>query len=147
MKFVLTIILALHFACGDARSPAVITGINAAIAKARCAGYTQGLNPNDYRVETVKGEMYTPPGPGQIPLPVFRLPCGVYCGTGFDQGGFVYAAGQFIPPNTIKLPDTAGAQAAEFEFEHHVLYHNDRAEYQRTAIHTIESGHPIIPAC
>lgn len=87
----------------------------------------------------------------------FRVPCDGYCGTQYDQGGFIYAGGMVTgvvgDSYTISLPDVkldkydGLANGAEFEAEHWWLATVDAAKYEATKIHGIGQGHPIIPSC
>lgn len=142
--------VAFMFACGPPATaptppgfaPAIERGLNAAFTKARCRGYTKSLNVSDYRITTENGEM------SDAGIPAIRMPCGPYCGTEYDKGGYILAAGQFIEPNTIRVPEQSDPSLiVEYEAEHKILRDNDRREYERTKIHTGGSGHPIIPNC
>lgn len=87
----------------------------------------------------------------------FRVPCGSYCGTQWDQGGYIYAAamvtGVVGETYTIAVPDVKLdryeqlKKGTEFEGEHWWLASVDGAKYELTKIHGVGQGHPIIPDC
>jgi hypothetical protein len=125
---------------------AIEQGISDTLRKGMCHGYTQNLALPGYTVELVQGQL------SSEGIPAIRIPCDSYCGTKWDLGGYLLIAGQMVGPQTIRLPYVSNHEshlrlAASYEVEHAVLAANDRAEYERTKVHTGESGHPIIGAC
>jgi hypothetical protein len=83
--------------------------------------------------------------------PDIAAPAGQYAGTGYDQGGFVYAAGMvmaFNPCVFIIAEHDRDMQrisnVVRYEGEHLILYHNDRQLYERTADHSRGGAHPIL---
>ncbi len=74
-----------------------------------------------------------------------------YAGTGYDQGGYIYAAGMVIAfnPGAFVIADHTSnfqrvSDIVRYEGEHIVLYNNDRRRYTRTADHSQGGGHPIL---
>lgn len=128
---------------------AIDTGVARTIAKVRCK-YGRSLSHANYQFAIVKGETYN----GN---PVYQLPCGQYCGTEYDKGGFIYAAGQMIAVgephgNLIAIPEqgndvTNAETISEYEAEHVELAYWDGDEFERTKTHGGGAGHPIIPNC
>lgn len=149
MKTKLLILLILLTACSDAptvrptaeQQTAIEKGLNRAFTKAQCLGYSRNLSVQAYQIETVPGQIVNG-------INVFRVNTDDYEDTDFDKGGYVYAAGQFQPPAKIVVPQyfdnfDALATVVEYEAEHRILYDNNRAEYDRTKVHGIGTGHPL----
>jgi hypothetical protein len=83
--------------------------------------------------------------------PDIAVPAGQYAGSGYDQGGYIYAAGMVMAFNPCVFiiaeheRDLARiSNVVRYEGEHLILYHNDRALYGRTADHSQGGGHPIL---
>jgi hypothetical protein len=83
--------------------------------------------------------------------PDIAVPAGQYAGSGYDQGGYIYAAGMVMAFNPCAFiiaehdRDLARiSNVVRYEGEHLILYHNDRALYARTADHSQGGGHPIL---
>lgn len=148
--------VAIYAEPGVSISPAILaaidTGLQRTFTKTKCK-YNRSLSFGNYQFAVIRGELYN----GN---PVYRLPCGQYCGTEYDKGGFIYAAGQvieFVPQdsgrrNVIVIPEQfaniANAETiSEYEAEHVELAHWDGDEFDRTKTHGGGAGHPIIPNC
>ena len=83
--------------------------------------------------------------------PDIAVPAGQYAGSGYDQGGYIYAAGMVMAFNPCAFiiaehdRDLARiSNVVRYEGEHLILYHNDRSLYSRTADHSQGGGHPIL---
>jgi hypothetical protein len=83
--------------------------------------------------------------------PDIAVPAGQYAGSGYDQGGYIYAAGMvmaFNPCSFIIAEHDIDlgriSNVVRYEGEHLILYHNDRSLYSRTADHSQGGGHPIL---
>jgi hypothetical protein len=83
--------------------------------------------------------------------PDIAVAAGQYAGSGYDQGGFIYAAGMVLAYNPCAFIIAEHdrdfgriANVVRYEGEHLVLYYNDRALYERTADHSRGGGHPIL---
>lgn len=131
---------------------AIEDGLVRAFRKAECAGYTLGLNPEGYTIIFLKGVRDARGNPA------FSIPAGDYRGTEWDQGnGTMLAAGQVITFDpghaSIAIPAHRPAdydnlaRIIEYEAEHVILWHNDRAKYELTKFHAPGTGHPLIPDC
>lgn len=128
-------------------------GLANAFEKAACRGYTRAINHSDYNIAVLKSNEKDSQG-----FPAYRLPCQNYCGTVYDKGGYILAAGQMVFVGTpygnwIAIPEHTVSQLehaqtiAEYEAEHIILAWNDGEEFERTKTHGDGTGHPIIPAC
>lgn len=167
MRAVLLILFALLYSCGDggggsttrgltikadsgvtvlpAHRAAMERGLNEAFARARCSGHTDGLNVGEFTV-VIKQGLKDSAG-----NPALKIPCGSYCGTEWDKGGYILIAGQVVS-DEIVIPEHGEefdhlATIVGYEAEHLILKRNDMAEYNRTKIHKAGAGHPIIPEC
>ena len=83
--------------------------------------------------------------------PDVAVPAGQYAGSGYDQGGFIYAAGMVLAykPCAFLIAEHEKdlgriSNVVRYEGEHLILYHNDRRLYERTADHSRGGGHPIL---
>ncbi len=83
--------------------------------------------------------------------PDIAVAAGQYAGSGYDQGGYIYAAGMVLAYNPCAFiiaehgrDFTRVSNVVRYEGEHLVLYYNNRALYQRTADHSRGGGHPIL---
>lgn len=157
----------LLWSCGDTKTgggvainngsmtaqQAVDQGIQRAITKARCQGYSS-FDTSRLKIEIVTGDDAVLSPIGQVPS--IRRPCGNYCGTEWDDGtGHILVGGYHKPDgdrDKLVLPYIQGHEAdlslaAEYESEHWILRHNDQDKYQMTAVHGQGQGHPLIPNC
>lgn len=128
---------------------AIDNGFAELFSVARRHGYTRRLSYTDYtvfigRADRVKDSQgsYSPD---------VAVPAGQYAGSGYDQGGFIYAAGMMLTvnPSAFLIAEHDRdwqriSNVVRFEGEHIVLYYNDRALYQKTADHSRGGGHPIL---
>jgi hypothetical protein len=83
--------------------------------------------------------------------PDIAIPAGQYAGSGYDQGGFIYAAGKVLaynPSSFIIAEHDRNLQRVSdivrYEGEHIILYYNDRALYEKTKDHSKGGGHTIL---
>lgn len=128
---------------------AIDQGFSDLFAVASRHGYRNRLNYSDYivfigRPDRVKDSR------GQY-SPDIAVGAGQYAGTDYDQGGFIYAAGMVLAynPGAFVIAEHERdfgriMNVVRYEGEHIVLYHNDRALYERTADHSRGGSHPIL---
>ena len=116
---------------------------------ARRRGYSRRLNYSDYTVFIGRADRMRD-SQGSY-SPDVAVPAGQYAGSGYDQGGFVYAAGMVLTfnPSAFLIAEhdrdwQRVANVVRYEGEHLVLYYNDRALYNRTADHSTGGFHPIL---
>ena len=128
---------------------AIDSGFVDLFAVARRHGYRSRLNFGDYTVFLARPDR-TKDSSGQY-SPDIAVPAGQYAGSGYDQGGYIYAAGMVLAfnPSAFIIAEHEGdwqriSNVVRFEGEHLVLYYNDRALYERTADHSRGGGHPIL---
>lgn len=128
---------------------AIDRGFADLFAVARRHGYRNRLNFGDYTVFVARPDR-TKDSSGQY-SPDIALAAGQYAGSGYDQGGYIYAAGMvlaFNPSAFIIAEHDRNWQrisnVVRFEGEHLVLYYNDRGLYERTADHSRGGAHPIL---
>jgi hypothetical protein len=112
-------------------------------------GYRSRLDYSNYTVFIARADR-TKDSSGAY-SPDIAVAAGQYAGSGYDQGGYVYAAGMvmaFNPCVFIIAEHERDLQrisnVVRYEGEHLILYHNDRALYERTADHSRGGGHPIL---
>jgi hypothetical protein len=121
----------------DGVSYPVVSQIEAAMLemfeKAGEKGYQTNLTLDKYTIAVLNPDGY------RDGIPVLKTPVGDYSGTVYDQGGFVFAGGQFLPPFTIAIPSYEDAEGIKdiiaHEMIHAILYHNDRVRYEATKTH------------
>lgn len=111
--------------------------------------YTNGIYINDFTVWVL------PNSPrASSDMPSFERPAGAYAGTEYDQGGYILAAGEFLPninPFPIVIAEATensrsySVNAVSYELEHLYAYLNDRPLYETTKYHTSSTSHPIYP--
>ena len=118
-------------------------------AVARRHGYRNHLNYGDYTVFVARPDRNRDSA-GQY-SPDIAVAAGQYAGSGYDQGGYIYAAGMVLAfnPSAFIIAEHERdwqriSNVVRFEGEHLVLYYNDRALYERTADHSRGGGHPIL---
>lgn len=139
--------------CPDSVMTAFENGIENAFEKAACRGYTRQLNFSDHNIAVMRSHENDSQG-----FPAYRLPCQNYCGSVYDKGGYVLAAGQMVFVGTpygnwVAIPQHTVTQLehaetiADYETEHVILAWNDGDEFERTKTHGDGTGHPIIPLC
>jgi hypothetical protein len=133
--------------------PEVLQAIDSGFAElfqvARRHGYTLRLNYSDYTVFIGRADRLKD-SQGSY-SPDVAVPAGQYAGSGYDQGGFIYAAGMMLTvnPSAFLIAEHDRdfqriSNVVRYEGEHIVLYYNDRALYQRTADHSRGGSHPIL---
>ncbi len=128
---------------------AIDRGFADLFAVARRHGYRSHLNYDDYTVFLARPDR-SKDSAGQY-SPDIAVPAGQYAGSGYDQGGYIYAAGMVLAfdPSAFIIAEHEHdwqriSNVVRFEGEHLVLYYNDRALYERTADHSRGGGHPIL---
>ena len=116
---------------------------------ARKHGYRTHLNYSDYTVFIGRADRNRDSAGNYSPD--IAVPAGQYAGSGYDQGGFIYAAGMVLSnsPSAFVFADHDSglnrvSDIVRFEGEHIVLFFNDRQLYQQTADHSRGGGHPIL---
>ena len=116
---------------------------------ARRHGYRDHLNYRDYTVFLARPDR-TKDSSGQY-SPDIAVAAGQYAGSGYDQGGYIYAAGIVLAfnPSAFIIAEHEHdwqriSNVVRYEGEHLVLYYNDRALYEKTADHSKGGGHPIL---
>ena len=128
---------------------AIDRGFTDLFAVARRHGYRNHLNYGEYTVFVARPDR-TKDSSGQY-SPDIAVAAGQYAGTGYDQGGYIYAAGMVLAfnPSAFIIAEHERdwqrvSNVVRYEGEHLVLYYNDRALYERTADHSRGGGHPIL---
>jgi hypothetical protein len=128
---------------------AIDRGFADLFAVARRHDYRSHLNYGDYTVFLAQPDR-SKDSAGQY-SPDIAVAAGQYAGSGYDQGGYIYAAGLVLAfnPSAFIIAEHERdwqriSNVVRFEGEHLVLYYNDRALYQRTADHSRGGGHPIL---
>lgn len=128
---------------------AIDRGLTDLFAIAARHGYRARLNYIDYTIFIARPDR-TADSRGTY-SPDIALPAAQYAGSVYDKGGYVYAAGlvlSFQPCALVIAEHDKNferlANVVRYEGEHLVLYHNDRALYEKTADHSRGGGHPIL---
>src|SRR6185437_10588446 len=128
---------------------AIDRGFAELFAVARRHGYRSRLNYGDYTVFLARPDR-TKDSAGQY-SPDIAVAAGQYAGSGYDQGGYVYAAGMVLAfnPSAFIIAEHERdwqriSNVVRYEGEHLVLYYNDRALYEKTADHSKGGGHQIL---
>jgi hypothetical protein len=128
---------------------AIDDGFAELLTVARRHGYSERLNPSDYTVYIARADRLRDSRGAYSPD--VAVSSGQYAGSVYDQGGYIYVAGMVLEFNhcifVIAEHDRDLRRVSDivrYEGEHLVLYHNDRALYQRTADHSRGGGHPIL---
>ncbi|HEY0321962.1 MAG TPA: hypothetical protein VGC66_13465 [Pyrinomonadaceae bacterium] len=116
---------------------------------ARRHGYTRRLNYTDYTVFIGSADRMKD-SQGNY-SPDVAVPAGQYAGSGYDQGGFIYAGGMVLTfdPSAFLIAEhdrewQRVSNVVRYEGEHLVLYYNDRALFNKTADHSTGGYHPIL---
>lgn len=128
---------------------AIDSGLTELFAVARRHGYRARLNYADYTVFIARADR-TRDRAGTY-SPDIAVGAAQYAGSVYDQGGYVYAAGLVLSSQPCAFIVAEHdrdfgriANVARYEGEHLVLFHNDRALYQKTADHSRGGSHPIL---
>jgi hypothetical protein len=128
---------------------AIDQGFTDLFAVARKHGYRSHLNYGDYTVFIGKADRNRDSAGNYSPD--IAVPAGQYAGSGYDQGGFIYAAGMVLSnsPSAFVFAEHENSlnrvsDIVRFEGEHIVLFFNDRRLYEQTADHSQGGGHPIL---
>ncbi|MEP6705105.1 MAG: hypothetical protein ABJB34_09910 [Acidobacteriota bacterium] len=134
-------------------SPAMMSAIDQGLtnlfAVARKNGYSRRLNYSDYTIFIANADRNRDRSGAYSPD--IAVGAAQYAGTGYDQGGYVFAAGMVISfnPMTFVIAEHTRnfgrvSDVVRYEGEHLVLYYNDRRRYSQTADHSQGGGHPIL---
>jgi hypothetical protein len=128
---------------------AIDSGLTELFAVARRHGYRQRLNYTDYTVFIARADR-TRDSAGAY-SPDVAIGAAQYAGSVYDKGGYVFAAGMVLSmePSAFLIAEHERdfgriSNVARYEGEHIILYHNDRALYERTADHSRGGSHPIL---
>lgn len=128
---------------------AIDNGLTELFGIARNHGYRARLDYSNYTIFIARADR-TKDSTGAY-SPDIAVAAGQYAGSGYDQGGYVYAAGMVMAFNPcafiIAEHDRNLSRIADvvrYEGEHLILYHNDRSLYGRTADHSQGGAHPIL---
>ncbi len=128
---------------------AIDNGFTELFQIARRHGYTRRLNYTDYTVFIGRADRLKD-SQGNY-SPDVAVPAGQYAGSGYDQGGFIYAAGMVLTfnPSAFLIAEHDRqfqriSTVVRYEGEHLVLYYNDRALFNKTADHSKGGFHPIL---
>jgi hypothetical protein len=127
---------------------AIDRGFELTAKRARCAGYTKGLDDfTRYKIEIMPSEL--------SPVnhdPSYLVDAGKFKGSEWDRGdGKMYVGGQAYPPDTLRLSYVAGhdqylSTVSANEFEHIVLARNDSKKYKATNGGALDR-HPLLAPC
>lgn len=128
---------------------AIDRGLTDLFAVARKHNYRARMDYGDYTIFIARPDR-TKDSAGAY-SPDIALSAKQYAGSVYDQGGYVYAAGMVLTLNPCALVIAEHESNLErlsnvvrYEGEHLVLYHNDRALFQKTLDHSRGGSHPII---
>jgi hypothetical protein len=128
---------------------AIDDGLTELFTIARRRGYTRRTNHSDYTIFIARADRNKDSSGAYSPD--IAVPAGQYAGSGYDQGGYIYAAGMVMAYNPCVFIIAEHerdlrrvANVVRYEGEHLILYHNDRRLYERTADHSRGGGHPIL---
>lgn len=128
---------------------AIDRGLGDLFAIARKNNYTKRANYADYTIFIAKADRTLDSSKNYSPD--IAVGAAQYAGSVYDKGGFVYAAGMVLAytPCAFVIAEhtkefSRVSDVVRYEGEHLVLYHNDRALYNKTADHSKGGGHPIL---
>lgn len=128
---------------------AIDDGLTELFGVARKHGYARRLNHADYTIFIARADRNKDSSGAYSPD--IAVAAGQYAGSGYDQGGYIYAAGMVMAFNPCVFIIAEHerdlrrvANVVRYEGEHLILYHNDRRLYERTADHSQGGGHPIL---
>jgi hypothetical protein len=128
---------------------AIDDGLTELFAIARRHGYRERLDHSAYTVYIARPDRVSDSRGAYSPDIAVRA--AQYAGSVYDQGGFIYAAGMVLEFNHCVFVIAEHekdlrrvSDVVRYEGEHLILYHNDRALYQKTADHSRGGGHPIL---
>lgn len=128
---------------------AIDDGLTELFAVARRHGYRARLEHTTYTVFIARADRNKDSSGNYSPD--IAVAAGQYAGSGYDQGGFIYAAGMVLAYNPCAFIIAEHerdfgrvSNVVRYEGEHLVLYYNDRPLYERTADHSRGGGHPIL---
>ncbi|HKR02348.1 MAG TPA: hypothetical protein VJT09_16850 [Pyrinomonadaceae bacterium] len=128
---------------------AIDAGLTELFDIARRHGYRNRLEHSYYTVFIARADRVKDSSGAYSPD--IAVAAGQYAGSGYDQGGYVYAAGMVMAYNPASFiiaeherDFSRISNVVRYEGEHLVLYHNDRALHARTADHSRGGGHPIL---
>jgi hypothetical protein len=112
-------------------------------------GYRNRLDYSNYTIFIARADRTKDSGGAYSPD--IAIGAAQYAGSVYDQGGYVYAAGMVMAYNPCAFIIAEHdrdlqriSNVVRYEGEHLILYHNDRALYERTRDHSRGGGHPIL---
>jgi hypothetical protein len=124
-------------------------GLTELFGVARRHGYTSHLDYSYYTIFIARADRMKDSRGAYSPD--IAVPAGQYAGSGYDQGGYIYAAGMVLAFNPCAFIIAEHerdlgriSNVVRYEGEHLILYYNDRALYEKTADHSRGGGHPIL---
>jgi hypothetical protein len=124
-------------------------GLTELFRVARRHGYTARLDYASYTIFIARPDR-TKDSQGSY-SPDIAVGAGQYAGSGYDQGGYIFAAGMVLAFNPCAFIIAEHerdfgriSNVVRYEGEHLVLYYNDRALYEKTADHSRGGAHPIL---
>lgn len=123
-------------------------------AAARAKGWVSKLNAVEYTMYVFPSVRDTDLDGNYSPaFQVFLPPGSPYIGSEYDKGGWIYAAEQCLTDGNNNLTNqfviaannsrAYTARVTSYGLDHLFLWHNDRAEYERTKDHSQGGGHPL----
>lgn len=128
---------------------AIDRGLTNLFAVARSNGYNRRISYSDYSIFIARADRIRDSQGAYSPD--IAVGAAQYAGSGYDQGGYIYAAGMVIAfnPSTFVIAEHTRdfgrvSDVVKYEGEHLVLYNNDRRRYSQTADHSQGGGHPIL---
>jgi hypothetical protein len=128
---------------------AIDRGLTNLFAVARSNGYNRRTSYSDYSIFIARADRIRDSQGAYSPD--IAVGAAQYAGSGYDQGGYIYAAGMVIAfnPSTFVIAEHTRdfgrvSDVVRYEGEHLVLYNNDRRRYSQTADHSQGGGHPIL---
>lgn len=128
---------------------AIDRGLADLFAVSRKNNYTKRTNYTDYTIFIAKADRTLDVSKNYSPD--IAVGAAQYAGSVYDKGGFVYAAGMVLAytPSAFIIAEhtkefSRVSDVVRYEGEHLVLYHNDRAFYNKSADHSKGGGHPIL---
>jgi hypothetical protein len=128
---------------------AIDSGFTELFQIARRHGYARRLSYADYTVFIGRADRLKD-SQGNY-SPDVAVPSGQYAGSGYDQGGFIYAGGMVLAfnPSAFLIAEhdrdwQRVSNVVRYEGEHLVLYFNDRSLFNKTADHSTGGYHPIL---
>ena len=124
-------------------------GLTELFRVARRHGYTTRLDYSSYTIFIARADRVKDSQGAYSPD--IAVGAGQYAGSGYDQGGYIYAAGMVLAFNPCAFIIAEHerefgriSNVVRYEGEHLILYYNDRSLYEKTADHSRGGAHPIL---